>query len=137
MKNAIKPTIFDEQARKLRLRRIFAIGDAHGCRRELRILLNYLLNRLKIGANDLVAPLGDAIDRGADSAGTLDELIRFARLHPLTFCIRGDHEDTFEQMLEKGEKWAIRTFLKNGGRATLRSYGLKRFNLRRLRRAVP
>lgn len=64
--------------------RIIAIGDVHGCSREL----NDLLIKLKVTPNDLLIFLGDLINRGPDSRGVLD----IAQSLKNTLFLMGNHE---------------------------------------------
>lgn len=50
------------------IKRLIAIGDVHGCSREL----HDLLNKLQITDQDTLIFIGDLINRGPDSRGVLD-----------------------------------------------------------------
>lgn len=63
--------------------RLIAIGDVHGCHRELEDLLN----KLDLKNNDRVILLGDLINRGPDSA----KVIALAREHAHSSLL-GNHE---------------------------------------------
>lgn len=63
--------------------RLIAIGDVHGCAREL----GELLERLALTPADRLVLLGDLVNRGPDSAGVLD----LAREHA-TVSLLGNHE---------------------------------------------
>ena len=94
--------------------RTIAIGDIHGCSAALEALLDALRPR----PEDIIVTLGDYINRGPDSRGVLDRLIRLkhqCRLIPLL----GNHEEMlFEAVADTPEY-----FLGVGGDATLDSYG--------------
>lgn len=63
--------------------RVIAIGDVHGCAREL----SELLEKLKLRRQDRVILLGDLVNRGPDSVG----VIELARRH--AHCaLLGNHE---------------------------------------------
>ena len=63
--------------------RVIAIGDVHGCARELA----ELLEKLELRRHDRVVLLGDLVNRGPDSAG----VIELARRH--AHCaLLGNHE---------------------------------------------
>ena len=49
--------------------RIIAIGDIHGCSRELDALIQAIMP----GPADTIITLGDYIDRGPDSCGVVEE----------------------------------------------------------------
>ena len=100
--------------------RLFAIGDIHGCARELEVLLA----GLPLAAGDTVACVGDYIDRGPASRQVIDLLLALrqrAGIH--TVFLKGNHEDMCLSYVEQqglwGESWHL-----NGGVATLRSYGI-------------
>jgi serine/threonine protein phosphatase 1 len=67
--------------------RVLAIGDIHGCSKAL----NHLLAAIGPRKSDLIITLGDYVDRGPDSAGVIERLIRLREKHRL-ICLRGNHE---------------------------------------------
>jgi serine/threonine protein phosphatase 1 len=71
-----------------------AIGDIHGERAKLTNLLRKLPEEAKL------VFLGDYIDRGPDSAGTLADLIALRKRRPETVFLRGNHD---EMMLDAGD----------------------------------
>ena len=83
-------------SRPLPPRRLLAIGDIHGYLDKLRRLLDLV----QPTANDKVIFLGDYVDRGPDSRGVLDELIRFGERFPQTIFLRGNHEQMFMDALD-------------------------------------
>ena len=93
---------------------LIAIGDIHGCARTL----DALLERLAPAADDHLIFVGDYIDRGPDSKGVIDRLLRLQEEQRCTF-LRGNHEALMLGYLDAGEYdlWRI-----NGGIATLSSY---------------
>jgi serine/threonine protein phosphatase 1 len=97
--------------------RTIAIGDIHGCSTALAALLEALQPR----ADDTLVLLGDYVDRGPDSRGTIEMLLALAtrcRLVPLL----GNHE---EMLLFHRAYWADgNAWLMYGGQATLESYGV-------------
>jgi len=101
------------------MRRVFAIGDIHGCVDELNVLLDHLAP----GVDDVVVFLGDYIDRGPTPKGVIDRLLRLRREAVRTVFIKGNHEDMFLDFLGLGGHYG-EAFLYNGGGPTLRSYGL-------------
>ena len=52
--------------------RVLAIGDIHGCSGPLDDLLAFV----QPTPDDLLVTLGDYVDRGPDSRGVLDRLVR-------------------------------------------------------------
>ena len=63
--------------------------------------------------------LGDYIDRGPDSAGVIELLLKFAEQHPYTVFLRGNHEQMFLDFISDRDPLP---FLANGGDLTLASY---------------
>lgn len=98
--------------------RILAIGDIHGC----RLHLDDLLAVVKPSPNDLIITLGDYVDRGPDSRGVLDTLIRMKARGMNLICLRGNHEilmlDARRGGLPERKMWQA-----VGGVQTLGSYG--------------
>jgi serine/threonine protein phosphatase 1 len=101
--------------------RLFAIGDVHGCLDELAVLLDAIAPQ----AGDEVVFVGDYVDRGPASRGVVDRLLATAAARPDVdwVFLKGNHEDMFLSFLGlEGEHGDV--FLRNGGRATLASYGI-------------
>ena len=65
--------------------KIYAIGDVHGCSRELEDLLNLL----DLGQHDMVVFVGDLVNRGPDSLGTLR---RVYELRDNVHTVLGNHD---------------------------------------------
>jgi len=96
--------------------RIIAIGDIHGCLSSLE----HLVDALELVSSDTLVMLGDAIDRGPDSKGVMEFLLRLQDQVEL-ISIVGNHE----QMLLDATKHrvALQSWLTHGGAETLESYG--------------
>lgn len=125
------------------MKRLIAIGDVHG---HLD-LLDDLLNQINPSPEDQFVFLGDYIDRGPDSRGVIDGLIELQSLYTQTVFLRGNHEQMFldalidcltidgQTLAAQSRNWQGRldrervtnfgVFLRNGGEATLRSYGVE------------
>ena len=100
--------------------RLFAIGDVHGCADELK----RLLDALPLGANDTIVFVGDYIDRGHDSRGVIEHLLAWRAQTPArAVFLKGNHEDMALDFLGLGGQWG-EVWLRNGGAAALRSYGV-------------
>lgn len=97
--------------------RIFAIGDVHGCSRELAALLKKIDPR----PQDTVVFLGDYIDRGPDSRGVVD-LVLALKKRCKVVALKGNHEELFIDFLESPESANAGLFILNGGSSTLASY---------------
>ncbi|MGE3711028.1 MAG: metallophosphoesterase family protein [Hyphomicrobiaceae bacterium] len=105
-------------------RRVYAVGDVHGCLPQLTALL------ARIGADCAARPashvtlifLGDYIDRGPDSAGVVET----ARARPdwaqETITLKGNHEEMLERFF--ADSCSLAQWCQFGGLETLASYGL-------------
>ncbi|MEQ9350294.1 MAG: metallophosphoesterase, partial [Alphaproteobacteria bacterium] len=102
--------------------RVYAIGDIHG-RRDLLNQLHQAItaDAATAPARRILIHLGDLVDRGPDSRGVIDSLLR-----PLagfeTVNLKGNHEDLLLRFLDDPAMGAM--WLANGGRETLLSYGV-------------
>jgi serine/threonine protein phosphatase 1 len=107
-------------------RRIYAIGDIHGCLQPLRALHAAIaedLARRPIGSARLIH-LGDYIDAGPDSAGVIALLAAGPPIAGLpTVNLLGDHERTALDALD-GDAPSATDWLHAGGAATLRGWGI-------------
>lgn len=107
-------------------KRTLAISDIHG---ELH-LLDRLLQQLNYDpASDQLVLLGDYIDRGPLSMQTLERVIDLCAEGAI--ALKGNHEDLMLRALDGGdeEDWK-RWIVRNGGCATLESYGFSDKELR-------
>lgn len=95
--------------------RVIAVGDVHGCLTAFQALVE----AIKLRSNDTLVILGDVIDRGPDSRGVLDSLLRLSKHCQLVFIL-GNHEQMLLDVLE-GEM-SLRQWLGFGGAETLDSY---------------
>ena len=69
-----------------------AVGDIHGNLAALHDLLAQLRDQLAEG--DVIVFLGDYIDRGPDSRGCIDAILRLRNeIRADVVCLRGNHED--------------------------------------------
>lgn len=107
-------------------RRVYAIGDIHGC----LALFDRLLASIDAD-NDARGPaevtlilLGDLVDRGPDSAGVIDRSIQLQESGGDVRWLMGNHEEVFLKALT-GDPAAMRYFVRIGGGPTIHSYGLK------------
>jgi serine/threonine protein phosphatase 1 len=103
----------------------YAIGDIHGCLDKVVRLLEVLRYD---PATDRLIFLGDYIDRGPDSKGVLDLMLRLQRDNPANMFLMGNHEDNFLTYIHAGmtdegaSHWLAEPFFAGGGVATLASY---------------
>ena len=94
---------------------IYAIGDIHGCLGALKAIFNQGL----INKKDLVIFLGDYVDRGPNSKGVIDWLIKHSRDFNFEF-IQGNHE--IMMLAARDNPNNLIDWLYFGGAATLDSY---------------
>lgn len=119
-------------------KRIYAIGDIHGCLEELNSLLdkiqednkaaNLAASIFETSGGDNRQPaaslifLGDYVDRGPDSRGVIERLTALKKHAPDTIFLKGNHEALMLDYLSnphETEHW-----LDWGGEETLKSYGV-------------
>jgi serine/threonine protein phosphatase 1 len=107
-------------------RRVYAIGDVHGCKDRLLDLHAAVAQDLAerpVPAATLVH-IGDYIDQGPDSAGVLDVLIGPPPAPGLRVVdLLGDHERMLVDALN-GDRAAATDWLWAGGRQSLASWGI-------------
>jgi serine/threonine protein phosphatase 1 len=118
----IQPTSADPPMRAPPL--LYAVGDIHGSLQKLRDLIARC-ERHADGRPAAFIFLGDYIDRGPDSAGVIDTLMDLqSRLIGRVVALKGNHEAVALEVIDgetDEELW-----LREGGLATLRSYGVER-----------
>lgn len=113
--------------------RVYAIGDVHGQLAKLTEALA-LVEADRAVCGDRTAPLvqvGDLVDRGPDSAATIDYLIDLTRTDPRLTVLFGNHDNMFLHFMDDTPRQDPRlrrdlTWLnpRLGGLATLESYGV-------------
>jgi serine/threonine protein phosphatase 1 len=104
-------------------RRIYAVGDIHGCAVLLADILNRIDNDVayRPAARVLQVFLGDYIDRGPDSREVIDLLIARQRKGNVVF-LKGNHEDCAIRFLSDPE--TLPQWKNIGGLNTVASYGV-------------
>jgi serine/threonine protein phosphatase 1 len=95
--------------------RLFAIGDIHGACVALKTLVEALDPQLQ----DTIVVLGDVIDFGPDSKGSVQPLIALSSRCQLV-ALLGNHEEMLLNALESRSEFNY--WFKLGGEQTLRSY---------------
>jgi serine/threonine protein phosphatase 1 len=95
--------------------RTIAIGDIHGC----RVALDAVLAAVELRPDDTLVTLGDYIDRGPDSRGVIERLLRL-RSQVKLVTLKGNHEAMLLNALDGKDASA---WLEFGGSGTLASYG--------------
>lgn len=100
----------------------YAVGDIHGC----HSLLLQLLKAIEADARDQAYRLvfvGDYIDKGHDSAGTLDTLMRLqTRRARSVVCLKGNHDNLMAEAATS--EVAAAAWRAMGGDAVLVQYGV-------------
>jgi serine/threonine protein phosphatase 1 len=98
------------------MKKIFAIGDIHGCYDRLKALME----KIPIDCSrDTLVFIGDYIDRGPHSVEVVDYLIQLKNRFPEVIFLKGNHEDMLDKFLNGVDRL---TYLLNGGQQTLDSY---------------
>jgi serine/threonine protein phosphatase 1 len=104
--------------------RVFAVGDIHG-RTDLLDALHAAIEAdvaQSRPAEGKIIYLGDYVDRGPDSAGVLDRLLRKSPAGLERLLLKGNHEDILERFLAEPE--AMAGWCRLGGIQTMISYGV-------------
>jgi len=98
------------------MKKIFAIGDIHGCYDRLKSLMG----KIPIDCSrDTLVFIGDYIDRGPHSVEVVDYLIQLKNRFPAVIFLKGNHEDMLDKFINGSDRT---TYLLNGGQQTLDSY---------------
>lgn len=107
--------------------RIYAVGDIHGhlaaLERLLALIAEDIARQPSDGAVPVILFLGDYIDRGPDSRGVLDRLIKGPLDGVACRFLQGNHEEVLLNFLE--DPTAAAEWLDFGGVETLASYGVR------------
>ncbi|MEZ5996678.1 MAG: metallophosphoesterase family protein [Hyphomonadaceae bacterium] len=105
----------------------YAVGDIHGCTDLLALLLNEIEARAEAdtreGGPPIVVFLGDYVDRGPDSKGTLDLLLSGRPNGCERRYLRGNHEQSMMAFMD--DPIANRAWMLQGGAETLLSYDIQ------------
>lgn len=96
---------------------LVAIGDIHGCSQSLKALWE----KLEPFSDASFIFIGDYIDRGPDSKGVVDFLLKAQNERNCIF-LRGNHE---QMLLDSFHSKREYNWLLNGGDTTLESYGVE------------
>jgi len=101
-------------------KRLFAIGDIHGCYDSLRELIEH---KIVIRKSDKLIFLGDYIDRGHKSRDVIDYIIGLQEKNYDVTALIGNHESMLlETLVNEG---FLPEWNRNGGSATLKSFGIR------------
>jgi serine/threonine protein phosphatase 1 len=99
-------------------RRIIAISDIHGCLPALLVVLG----KVKPACDDTIVTLGDYVDRGPNSRGVIECLIRLGSCCNFVPLL-GNHDEMLIDIYN-GRADLIPDWLTFGGDATLSSYSV-------------
>ena len=102
--------------------RTYAIGDVHG-RLDLVERAVDMITEHVGDAPFRVIFLGDYVDRGPDSRGVIDLLMKLQQQWPVV-CLKGNHEELMLQAILQSGGGRLKRWLEYGGDHTLASYGL-------------
>lgn len=106
----------------------FVIGDIHG---QLG-MLKKLMAKIPWRPNkDALVFLGDYVDRGPDSRGVVEYLLRLKAAYSKIVCILGNHE---KMLLDYLSGTHMELYIANGGGATLKAYKQDPYGLNPLER---
>src|SRR5690242_12138778 len=103
--------------------RFLAVGDIHGCAKTFTHLL---MTEFQLQKSDVVVCLGDYIDRGPDSKGVVDLILRLRDSGYTIHTLRGNHEQLMMDSFG-GNDFLKRLWIDNGGDKTLRSFGISNY----------
>ncbi len=102
--------------------RVIAIGDIHGCSKTFNKLL---FDNLRIELTDEIYCLGDYIDRGFDSKGVVDLILKLRSDGFQIHTLRGNHE---QLMIDSPlDREIFQNWFLLGGNRTLKSFGVENY----------
>lgn len=106
-------------------KRLYAIGDVHGCYDEMIRLLGIIESdhASRNPKECIVVFLGDLIDRGPDSFRVIEHLVSTPPTFSQNYFLIGNHEEMFLRILN-GDAELIKRWLTYGGRSCVESYGV-------------
>ena len=100
-------------------KRLFAIGDIHGCFDSLKELVE---NKIQLQKSDKLILLGDYIDRGDKSKAVVDFIIELQNKGYDIVPLMGNHEAMLLDSYENEKN--ISKWIQNGGNETLKSFDI-------------
>lgn len=107
-------------------RLIYAIGDIHGCYRQLRDLLRIISDdalERAMGRTPVLIFCGDYIDRGPHSSQVIEALCWLKRYRPFDLhFLKGNHEEILQCYIRDPSE--ALSWIRFGGKETLSSYGV-------------
>ena len=100
--------------------RKIAVSDIHGCSKTFHALL---FDQIKLTQEDELYLLGDYVDRGPDSKGVLDMILKLKEDEYQLHCLMGNHELMMLNAWKDYEDMSV--WLMNGGETTMNSFGVE------------
>lgn len=100
-------------------KRRIVISDIHGHNKTF----NRLLEKISFNQEDQLYLPGDFVDRGPDSKGVLDTVMKLIAEGYPVFPTPGNHEDMMLEAVE-GDVADKKFWFRNGGKETLASFGV-------------
>ena len=104
---------------------IFAIGDIHGCLKQLTSLLDKIFNHFGFNKkNDLLVYLGDYIDRGPNSKNVINHILKLQKEKVKSIFLMGNHEQIMIDFIFNKIN-NLRYWLNLGADQTFKSYKIE------------
>ena len=104
---------------------IFAIGDIHGCLKQLISLQKNILNTKNFKKdNDLLLYIGDYIDRGPHSKDVINQIIKLQKENIKSIFLMGNHEQVMIDFLFNKIN-NLKYWLNLGADQTFKSYKIE------------
>ncbi|GAF06004.1 metallophosphoesterase family protein [Saccharicrinis fermentans] len=105
------------------MKRLFALGDIHGCFDSLKELVE---NKIQLNKGDKLILLGDYIDRGNKSKEVVDYIIDLQEKGFDIIPLLGNHEMLLLETLEDEKN--LSKWIQNGGVKTLKNFNIESVN---------
>lgn len=106
-----------KQSNTEKIKRVFAIGDIHGCFNSFKTLIE---KKIILTKNDKLVLLGDYIDRGKKSKKIIDYILELQKKGYDIIPLIGNHETILLELFE--DEKSIPKWIQNGGAETLKSF---------------
>ena len=104
---------------------IYAIGDIHGCLGELTSLHKKIFTNEEFNPKeDLIVYLGDYIDRGKNSKGVINQILKLKNNKIKTINLMGNHDEFMINFLFNKNN-NIKDWLNFGADQTFKSYNIE------------
>ncbi len=112
----------------------YCIGDVHGCLKTLKKLIEQIFRN---DQNPELYFVGDLIDRGPDSKGIIDYLIKLKQDGITVNGVKGNHEQMFLDAYSKNSPIYASNWYYNGAESTIASFS-RTYNLNKsIRNYIP